>query len=1468
MIRNRRFWRARQMRIVASGLIAAVLATTMLTSTKPFVQRAQAAPAAANTISADNYRTSWYDNQPSVAPSNVNSTDFGRVLDVTLNGQIYASPVVHGSTVIVATENNYVYGINSATGAINWTRFLGTPVPATTVSCGDLSPNFGVTGTPVVDPSTGYVYLLNKTWDGSTEASIKYEFHAIDIATGTERSGWPAPVGEVHPDDAIPGMEFQAKWQHQRPGLLLLNGVVYAAFGGHCGQGPYRGWVAGFSTSTAEQTTLWSASSTTEDPKPDGGIWMSGSGLVSDGDGQILLTTGNGGAPPVGPGKDAAPTLLGDSVVRLQVQSDGSLKLADFFSPSNADFLGAQDLDLGSGGIVALPEQYFGTTSHPKLAVQTGKEGVTYLLDRDELGGRAQGEDGTDDVIQKVGPLNGQWGHPAVYGGEGGWVYYTENSNKIRALQYSVDGSGKPQLSVAGNTVQSFPYTSGSPVVTSNGTQAGSAVLWAVYADGPTGTNGKLRAFKAIPNGSGELEMLYEHAIGTASKFTSPTVDNGRVFVGTRDGHLMGYGSLNSGPVFSANSTDFGRVSVGTGKTGTVSFIANKTVTVTGVTTSNTVFTAGTPSITLPATLNAGDLLTVPVTFTPTGTGPVTANIGLTNNVQTFQVGLLGTGQNATALPVATPSPVAFGDVQISEISTRTITVSNQGGTPFTVNSWTPPDFPFWVDDGLPDGTVLNPGDAFPVTICVNPGTAGSFSDSAVISTTAGDITIPLTATGVTPGVMSLSTSTIDFGQVPVGTTATQSFTITNTGAGPMTLTLAKAPEGVFTSNVPAVEGDTIAPNGTRTISVQFTPTALRSEMGAYVLTADDGKGCQTINLTGVGTPGSSNTTTLPNLSDSGWTYYGSATQAGDVATLTTAAQQFASGSGFYSTAVPSNGLHVAFDAELGGGSGADGMALVLKDSSSGVNQGSIGEGLGFAGIPGVAVTLDTFQNTGSSDPNNNFVSVATTSPSGGHLNYAATSTDIGDLRTGTHHVDVVVNGGKVYVSIDGTNVVVSTPSTLTPNVKVGFTAGTGGLADNHKVSNVAITSTTAPGLVGGSPLPALNTSAWTHSGSASATSATAASLTSATSFQAGSSVYDTPVPSNGLHVSFDGYMGDGSGADGMTFSFLDPSNTSRLGSDGGGLGYSGLNGVAVALDTFQGSADPGFNFVGIATSGTGSNLNYVATSQAVPTLRELHHYDIAVVGGRLIVSVDGLNVFDEAVPLPANVLPAFTAGTGLYNDTHQVSNVVITTGNALPASGGGMLPGFSNAGWTFRNGATTDGSSATLTTTEQYFAAPSVIYGQARPSDGIQAAFDAYLSDGEGADGLTFSLIDPASTARTGSEGGGLGYSGLTGVAVTADTWKNGDNDPSSNFVGVATSGVGDTLTFAGTSTNISDLREGLHHFEISVENGNMIVKVDGVTQLDVAVTLPPRVLIGFTAGTGEKGNRHEVSNVLIRTQ
>jgi hypothetical protein len=384
------------------------------------------------TVSQDTLRTGWDPNEPGLTPTQVTSSRFGLQFSTAVDGQVYAQPLVVGSTVVTATENDKVYGIDAASGAVHWSKSLGTAWAAGNIGCGDLVPNVGVTGTPVYDPVSKYVYLADKV-DSPDGAHPAWFMHAINPATGAERSGWPVRIQGAPTNDRH--HTFDAFHELQRPGLLLMGGKIYAAFGAHCDINPYRGYVVSVDTGTRAEK-LW----TTENVASNGmsGIWQGGGGLVSDGAGRIFLS-GNGVTPPAGLGT-TPPGQLSESVVRLGVNSDGSMHAEDFFSPANAPTLDQNDTDLGAGGPLALPATPFGASAaHPRLLVQVGKDGRVFLLDRDNLGGRKQGPGGGDAVLGVTGPFQGAWGHPAAYGGGGGYVYEIGSRGPLLAFAYGLD---------------------------------------------------------------------------------------------------------------------------------------------------------------------------------------------------------------------------------------------------------------------------------------------------------------------------------------------------------------------------------------------------------------------------------------------------------------------------------------------------------------------------------------------------------------------------------------------------------------------------------------------------------------------------------------------------------------------------------------------------------------------------------------------------------------------------------------------------------------------------------------------------------------------------------------------------------------------------------------------------------------------------------------------------------------------
>ena len=619
------------------------------------------------TASQGNLRDGWDASEPGLSPSVVAGGTFGQLFSTAVDGQVYGQPLVAGSTLIVTTENDSVYGLNTVTGAVKWQRSLGLALPSSAQGgCTDLTPQIGVTSTPVYDSASGTLYVVAVVNDGPTTGRPHVYMDALDAATGAVR--WQAPIQGAPVND--PTRPFDPLSERQRPGLLLLNGWVYAGFASYCDYQPFDGYVAGVNTST-RAVTLWTDEAGLTDS--EGGIWQSGGGLMSDGAARIFVATGNGVSPAPGPGAKP-PAELGDAVVRLAVASDGTLSARDFFSPANAPALDASDGDLGSGGPVGLP---FGTSSYPHLLLQAGKEGPIWVLNRDNLGGREQGPGGTSDALAKVGPYKGQWGHPAAFGPVGtvttstsdDYAYYIGSGDYLRYLQFGSGGSGKPGLTNVANSSVKFGFTSGSPVVTSNGHNPASALVWAVNSSGASGAHAMLQAFPAVPaascTGASPCTMspVWSSPMFTASKFAIPATDSGRVYMGTRDDHVLGFGSPDAAPVTGAIPANFGQSPVGTPVTKHVILTAKTSVTISSPTLTSTgspnPFTVGTPTsgghpVTLPVKLTAGQDLTVPVTFTPTAPGGVTGSLSLTTSAANFpaiSVSLTGDGTRPASMP-------------------------------------------------------------------------------------------------------------------------------------------------------------------------------------------------------------------------------------------------------------------------------------------------------------------------------------------------------------------------------------------------------------------------------------------------------------------------------------------------------------------------------------------------------------------------------------------------------------------------------------------------------------------------------------------------------------------------------------------------------------------------------------------------------------------------------------------------
>jgi iron transport multicopper oxidase len=818
------------------------------------------AGAAGITNSGGDLRDGWYPNQPRLAPDAVSSSTFGQLWKAQLDGQIYAQPLVHGDRVIVATERNVVASLDAETGATKWSKSLGAPFPYTLIGwgCSDLTPDLGITATPVIDATTNTIYLTHKTYAAGSTTQAAYWMDALDADTGVQRTGFPKLLSGTAQN--APGVTFEATTELQRPGLLLLDGVVYAGFGGHCDIGPYQGWVFGVNAANGQIKARWSAVTSGD----GAGIWQSGAGLMSDGPGRIYVSTGNGGSPQ-GP-SDTPSGMFGESIVRLAVQSDGTLQTQDFFAPADAEHLDTYDADFASGGVTALRDDVFGTTTYPHVAVAVGKAGYVYLLDRDDLGGIQMGTGRGDDVIQRVGPYGGVWSRPGVWPGDGGWVAIptaspgggehpdpSGSAGFLKLYKYRKAANGTPSLDSPIQSDDAFGFGSGAPIITSDGTTSGSAVLWIVWSPNGSGYGAQLRAYDAVPK-NGKLNLRRSWPIGVASKFSMPGIGAGRTYVGTREGEVYAYGAPVKAEV-QAPATTFPVTTVGQTSTAQVKLTVSGTVKLNGVSAAPSAFAAKTTGLGLPKTLTDGQTLTVPVDFTPTATGSVGGVLTVSSDKGTFTFSMTGVGQAEAALLTAWPPVVSFGGAVVGDVQAGTVTFGNSGGQPLTITGVEQPAAPFSVDAAPAPGTVIAPGDALNVTVHYRPTAVGDFNDDLVVATTAGTKTVGLSGSaGIGPKLSVSPSDGWQYGSVVVGQSATTSVVVKNTGDSTMTITKSKPPANAAFQVLDALdEASQLTAGQSKTLRVKFTPTAPGTVTDAWTINAGDGTGVRTVALSGRG---------------------------------------------------------------------------------------------------------------------------------------------------------------------------------------------------------------------------------------------------------------------------------------------------------------------------------------------------------------------------------------------------------------------------------------------------------------------------------------------------------------------------------------------------------------------------------------------------------------------------------------
>lgn len=487
----------------------------------------------------DNSRDGQNLNETILTPDNVNAASFGKLFSHVVDGYVYAQPLYVPNVAIpnlgthnvvyVATEHDSVYAFDadSRTGrnsAPLWHRsFIHlkrgiTTVSSDDVSCTDIVPEIGVTSTPVIDTATGTMYVIAKTKENG---NFFQRLHALDITTGAERPGSPVVIRAKvrgNGDGNINGViYFDPLRQAQRPGLLLQNGSVYIGWASHCDNGPYHGWVMSYDETTLKQTAIWNSTRN----GGLGGVWQAGTGLAADSDFNVFFATGNGTYDGKKGGDD-----FSDTVAKLAPPVGDRFHLADWFTPYNQLDLSNEDADVGSGGVLLLPDQGKGAP-HRYLLVEVGKEGSIYLIDRDKMG-HFNPNDNSQIVQDMENAIGGLWATPAWWNNN---VYFGGSGDVLR--QYTFDPKAG-QLSNGAVFVSPtyFGFPGPTPSISANG--ATDAIVWALQTDDYGSGSATLHAYDATDVGT-EFYNTSQNNMrddpGGAVKFTVPTVANGKVYV-------------------------------------------------------------------------------------------------------------------------------------------------------------------------------------------------------------------------------------------------------------------------------------------------------------------------------------------------------------------------------------------------------------------------------------------------------------------------------------------------------------------------------------------------------------------------------------------------------------------------------------------------------------------------------------------------------------------------------------------------------------------------------------------------------------------------------------------------------------------------------------------------------------------------------------------------------------------------
>src|ERR1700728_1914305 len=1413
----------------------------------------------------DNSRSGSNLSETTLNTSNVNVSQFGKLYSYTVDASIYAQPLYVPNVVIpgqgtynvvyVATMNDSIYAFNADSNAVNggilWSKnFTNSAAGVTSIPIVNIvnsnSLNIvgtvGIESTPVINLSSNTIYLVARTMEvsGSTTNYVA-RLHALDITTGAEKFGGPVVI-----QGSVPGsgqgssagtLTFSSFFQNQRSGLVLVNGLIVFSWASHEDFDDWHGWVMAYNAATLQQTSILCTTPNGE----NAGIWMSGRAPVADSSGNLYYATGNGDWDGV--------SSFGDSLIRVST-TNGTLSIADYFTPDNYAYLQANDLDFGSSGPLLIP----GTN----LLITAGKTSNFYVVQSSNLGHEVTGDTQTVQNFALGGSIKSG---PAFWNrttGAGATLYvWPAGSSPLQAFQVSGSSFNTTPLSESTFLTPSG-YTDAALSVSANGSTAGTGIVWASLAlsadDTPGTSQGVLRAFDANNVATelwdSEMDDARDDA-GTSGKFGPPIVANGKVYLNTFSNTLNVYGLL-AAQGFSVSATPSSQ---------SVLFGGSTTFTV-----STTALAGFTGSIGLSV---SGLPKGATGTFSPTS---VSAGSGSTLTVATtsstpagsYTLTIIGTSDSITQ--TATVTLVVTANFTMSA-TPGFQTVNPGGSTPYTVSTAAVGGFSGTVSlsvSGLPTGatgtfspTSVSAGNSSTLTVATTSSTpTGSSSLTITGTSTGGTVTATVTLVVTSSGGTSGSPISIDFvgedtpmtATAVAGMVAEPNWNSANGASSTSALSLVNSTGAATTASATWTSNDSWElGDGDGSANAQM--------MNGYL---DTGNTTTTISLTDAANTNFTGTFTQANNSAGNYVVFTIPNVSGFTISATPGTSTDAyprapvngiqivplSGPSFTMSATPSSQTVAV--------GGSTTTPYTVSTAAVGGFSGTVS--LSVSGLPTGAT--GTFSPTSVSAGNSSTLTVATTS----------------STPTGSYPLTIIGTSGSITQTATVTLVVTSSGGTSGSPISIDFvgedtpmtaTAVAGVVAEPNWNSANGASSTSALSLVNSTGAATTASATWTSNdswelgdgdGSANAqmmngyldtgdTTTTTVSVTGLPSNASGYQVYVYAQGQNGAATRIGNYTISGTGITTTTISLTDAANTNFTGTFTQANTSAG-NYVVFTIPNVSGftiSATPGTSTDAYPRAPV-NGIQIVPLSGPSFTMSATPSSQTVAVGGSTTtpytVSTAAVGGFSGTVSLSVSGLP--TGATGTFSPTSvsagNSSTLTVATTSSTPTGSASLtITGTSTGG--------TVTATVTLVVTSSGGTSGSPIsidfVGEDTPMTATAVAGVAAEPNWNSANGASstsaLSLVNSTGAATTASA-----------TWTSNNSWELGDGDGSANAQMM--NGYLDTGDTTTTTVSVTGLPSNASGYQVYVyaqgQNGaatrigNYTISGTGITTTTISLT------------------------------